>query len=324
MNPHAMEIMSPERCPLCESTQHTDLFSKDARSYVLCAACGLAFSLPRLGEGALTGLYDEIGEDYFTDPRMLAFYFDPHRFERELGFVARHLTPGSRLMDVGCCVGAFVAAAEKAGYQTSGIDISTAAVNCGRSRGLSLRVENMLTTPYSEPLDAVSLWNVLEHVPSPLAFLRKSFEVLRPGGCLFASVPNFQSLSQKVLGSRHNLVCVEHLNYFTPRTFVETVASAGFEVQTIRSIGFNPIALVRDLIHGGTQLHRDEQVERAALTLKVVSSPLRRVQRCAEWILNRAGHAADVVLIAAKKPASATGAASVSAYLPASSSAVRP
>jgi SAM-dependent methyltransferase len=304
-NRNTAEIAGADHCPVCGSRLHTGLFCKDARSYVRCADCEVAFSLPRPDEEQLTGLYDEIGEGYFTDPRMLAFYFGPHRFERELGFIARHVAPPSRLMDVGCCVGAFVAAAEEAGYQASGIDISTAAVNYGRSRGLSLRVENMLATAYPDPLDAVSLWNVLEHVPSPLAFVSKSFEVLRPGGFLFASVPNFQSLSQRLLNSRHNLVCVEHLNYFTPRTFAETVATVGFEVKAIRSIGFNPIAMVRDWMHGGTQLERDEQVERAAMTLKVVSSPLRRVQRCAEWLLDRSNHAADVVLIAAQKPAAA-------------------
>jgi 2-polyprenyl-3-methyl-5-hydroxy-6-metoxy-1,4-benzoquinol methylase/Zn ribbon nucleic-acid-binding protein len=304
-NPNIAEIAGASQCPVCESRSHTELFCKDARCYVRCADCGVAYSLPRPGEEQLTGLYDEIGEEYFTDPRMLAFYFEPHRFERELGFIARHLSPPSRLMDVGCCVGAFVAAAQAAGYEASGIDISTAAVNYGQSRGLRLRVENMLTTAYPEPLDAVSLWNVLEHVPSPRAFLGKSFEVLRPGGFLFASVPNFQSLSQRLLNARHNLVCVEHLNYFTPRTFAETVATAGFEVKAIRSIGFNPIAMVRDWVHGGTQLERSEQVERAAMTLKVVSSPLRRIQRCAEWLLDRTNHAADVVMIAAQKPSGA-------------------
>ena len=308
MKKKSSEIPGSASCPLCQSHQpQRRIFCKDARSYLRCGGCGLVFSLPRPGEAELTGLYDEIGDDYFTDPRMLAFYFEPHRFERELGFVGCHLQPGSRLMDVGCCVGAFVAAAGGMGYQASGIDISTAAVRYGRGRGLQLRVENLLTQHYAEPFDALSLWNVLEHVPEPLAFLRRGFELLRPGGFLFASVPNFHGLSQRLLGRRFNLVCREHLNYFTPQTFTDAVVSVGFESRAMHSIGFNPIALARDVVHGGTQLGRSEQVERAAMTLRVVSSPLRRLQRRAERLLEWANHSADVLLIAAQKPAASAG-----------------
>src|SRR5690242_19822011 len=101
---------------------------------------------------------------------MLAFQFEPHRFERELQFIGKYLAPGASLMDVGCCVGAFVHAAQKCGYQASGIDISKGAVNYGKSQGLNLRVENMLVTEYKEPVDAVCLWATLEHVLDPSAF----------------------------------------------------------------------------------------------------------------------------------------------------------
>jgi SAM-dependent methyltransferase len=249
-------------------------------------------------------LYDDIGEKYFTEPRMLAFYFEPHRFERELRFIGKHLLPGSSLMDVGCCVGAFVHAAEQQGYQAEGIDISNAAVQYGAARGLKLRVENMLATEYPEPLDAICLWSTLEHVSDPLAFLRKAFKVINPGGWLFVSVPNFSGLSQKLLGKKFNLVAVEHLNYFTPKVLTAVVSSVGFEVRGLSSFGFNPVCLLRDFVRGDTQLALTEQMDRATLTLSLVSSPLRYVQRFTEKILDAAGHSADVLLVAAQKPAS--------------------
>src|SRR5437764_4737866 len=145
-------------CPACRDNRSTGLFDKEARNYLRCQGCGLVYSLPRPDEVWLTGLYDDIGQRYFTNPEMLAYYFAPHRFERELRFISKHLQPDTRMLDVGCCVGAFVHAAQAAGYRASGIDISPAAVECGRQRGLDLRVEDLLTTDYPTPFDSVCMW----------------------------------------------------------------------------------------------------------------------------------------------------------------------
>jgi 2-polyprenyl-3-methyl-5-hydroxy-6-metoxy-1,4-benzoquinol methylase len=290
-------------CPICENGRSEYLFTKDARDYVRCKNCDLVYSLPRPTEATLSDLYDGIGSRYFTDPRMLAYYFEPHRFERELGFIEKYLPARSSLMDVGCCVGAFVYAAETHGYRVEGIDISVAAVSYGKGRGLNLRVEDILATDYQTPFDAVCLWSTLEHVANPLAFLQKTFQIIRPGGWFFTSVPNFSSLSQRVLGKKFNLVAVEHLNYFTPKVLTSAISSAGFEVRGIRSVGFNPINFLRDLKHGDTQAELEEQIDRAAVTLRVVSSPLRHAQRLTERALDLFGHFADVVMVAAQKPA---------------------
>ena len=66
-------------CPVCGSSTTKTIFSKDAREYVRCQDCGLVYWLPRPTEMSLSELYDDIGEKYFTDPRMLSFYFGPHR-----------------------------------------------------------------------------------------------------------------------------------------------------------------------------------------------------------------------------------------------------
>ena len=110
-------------CPVCGSSTTKTIFSKDAREYVRCQDCGLVYSLPRPTEMSLSESYDDIGEKYL--PTLgLSFYFGPHRFERELRFIGRYMHPGSSLMDVGCCVGAFVHAAAEQGYLATGIDIS--------------------------------------------------------------------------------------------------------------------------------------------------------------------------------------------------------
>jgi 2-polyprenyl-3-methyl-5-hydroxy-6-metoxy-1,4-benzoquinol methylase len=73
--------------------------------------------------------------------------------------------------------------------------------------------------------DVVTMWHVVEHVPSPVSLLRLALRLLRPGtGRLCIEVPNFADdllgLSPAYL-QRHFMA--EHISYFTPAT-LEAVA----------------------------------------------------------------------------------------------------
>jgi SAM-dependent methyltransferase len=63
--------------------------------------------------------------------------------------------------------------------------------------------------------DAITLWDVLEHVPHPVAFTAACSRLLRPGGHLFVNVPDLDSIQARILGHRWPLLLAEHLNYFT-------------------------------------------------------------------------------------------------------------
>jgi predicted SAM-dependent methyltransferase len=62
--------------------------------------------------------------------------------------------------------------------------------------------------------DAITAWDVLEHVPHPRAFLSACRSLLRPGGFLFLNVPDLDSWEGELLGRRWPLLLPEHLNYF--------------------------------------------------------------------------------------------------------------
>ena len=62
--------------------------------------------------------------------------------------------------------------------------------------------------------DVVTLWDVLEHVPEPAAFMKLCRELLKPGGKVFLNVPDLDSFEARLLGRRWPLLLAEHLNYF--------------------------------------------------------------------------------------------------------------
>jgi SAM-dependent methyltransferase len=110
-----------------------------------------------------------------------------HREKWEFDTVARLLAPGATVLDVGCGRGDFAAAVSNAVYR--GIEISDYAVEEARKLGRDVRKE---TLEQQQPgsFDAVTLFQVVEHVDDPVGLVRKSVEVLKPGGMIAVAVPD--------------------------------------------------------------------------------------------------------------------------------------
>src|SRR5262249_25125436 len=86
-------------------------------------------------------------------------------------------------------------------------------------------LENSSLTAAS--FDVITMWDLLEHVPDPISFLREAASLLKAGGLLFAKVPNLDSMQARVFRSRWPLLLPEHLNYFNAGSLQVCGAKAG-------------------------------------------------------------------------------------------------
>jgi hypothetical protein len=66
--------------------------------------------------------------------------------------------------------------------------------------------------------------------------------VLRPGGALLLTTPNFNGLSRRVLNRRWRVIDPEHVGYFTPRTLARELGRAGFGQVRVGSRGLDVTA----------------------------------------------------------------------------------
>jgi predicted TPR repeat methyltransferase len=93
--------------------------------------------------------------------------------------------------------------------------------------------------------DFVVAFDVLEHLPrigEDLALIRT---VLKTGGHFFVSVPNSESFVAKAMGKHWNMLLLEHLWYFSPKTLERMMARHGLELLATRSVPYDaPIAHV--------------------------------------------------------------------------------
>jgi SAM-dependent methyltransferase len=172
--------------------------------------------------------------DYDRDKRPMAF-----TFERYLDMLAQFSPSGASLLDIGAATGFFLDVARKRNWQTYGIEPSDYAANIGREKGIPIKtgvLEERDFRPNS--FDAVTLWDVIEHLPEPRATLLTIHQVLKPGGILAINTPDSGSLLATVLGLKwHLVVPPEHLNLFHRKSLGTLLESCGFEVLRVASIG---------------------------------------------------------------------------------------
>jgi 2-polyprenyl-3-methyl-5-hydroxy-6-metoxy-1,4-benzoquinol methylase len=230
-------------CPLCGG-QRRAWFARQGRHYERCDRCGLLSvpeGLARDSEG--TSIYESREESVFASDGNDGYYFDHEsnlaNCRRKLRFVARHLTGGSRLLDAGANFGHFLKVSAGV-YEARGFEISPSAVEWSRRH---FGVDNVVGSAYAPPgdgapWDAVTCWDVIEHLADPPAALQRMVELVRPGGWVFLSTPDAGSVVARAMGRRwHYLDPIQHLAVFSRKSLRALLERAGLQVVTVRALG---------------------------------------------------------------------------------------
>jgi SAM-dependent methyltransferase len=158
----------------------------------------------------------------------------------KLAYVERFCAPGRRLLDVGACYGHFVAAASTK-FNASGVEVSPIAVDWGRQAfGVDVTVGSVyeLSKRWAGACEAITLWDVIEHLEDPSRAIQEIHRSLSPRGWLFLSTPDAGSLTAKFLGRRwHYLDPIQHINLFSRANLLRLLSDHGFTVEHYRYFG---------------------------------------------------------------------------------------
>lgn len=137
-----------------------------------------------------------------------------------------------RLLDVGAATGYFLALAQERGWEVRGVELSPQAAAKARERGIEVAVGTLSQAPFDKgSFDAVTAFDVIEHVADPGALAREIAAMLGPGGALFGSTPDSLSLNARISGKGwHMLFPPEHLTLMNERSLRLLLEKAGFRV----------------------------------------------------------------------------------------------
>lgn len=245
-------------CHLCRSVDTTELFrevyNRQTYTVVHCNACHVYQTVER--HHAASPDYVRLARDEIRDD--LIWCQGRHKepaFKQWSAGLEKHAMAGDRwrLLDVGCGTGGFLEYCRPLGFELHGFDASPAQVAYARQSFAS--VERALTvSDYVRqrdlaglPFDLVTLWDVLEHIASPLALLHDIHQHLARSGLLFLSVPNggaiwwkmkLKKLMKKPISDAW--IPWEHLFYYSSDTLAKCLEALGFEILEIGAVRCYP------------------------------------------------------------------------------------
>lgn len=213
-------------CGLCESEMNRRTVGDT--DMLLCVACGLG-RVPEMESGRDFWESDdeELQKDYWTSARS-------GMFVKALAHLQGSGTKG-RLVDLGGGVGYFAELALEQGWDAYSLDISEAAQKVAAERlGEDRSLSPKRAREFVGQCDVVTLWCVIAHVIDPLALVRQAVELLKPGGRLLITTPNFifQGTLARLLAKMdkpYDLVCRDHILHFTPAAVDRLLTRAGLQ-----------------------------------------------------------------------------------------------
>ena len=220
---------------------HPDLARYTGKSVALveCRRCGFGQpeALPSLAD-YFEQMYDQAWSGEWIEGEFTATYKDLI-FERVLRELGRRV-PGDlrRLLDIGAHVGRLMHLASRAGWAAEGIELNPrTAAYAAKATGLLVHRQDASTlAERGVRYGAVTLIDVLEHIPRPAEILKAARRLMAPGGWIAVKVPHgrMQIVKERWRARLQrgyegavatNLV---HVNQFGPRSLRLALEQAGF------------------------------------------------------------------------------------------------
>lgn len=173
------------------------------------------------------------------------------KFENQANIVKNHLPlRNAKVLDIGCGGGLFLSLLKEQDAQVIGIELSDSRAQYAKSKhGLEIHKRpiesDFWQTGYANHFDAVTLWDVIEHVNFPLQTLQSAAKVLKEGGLLLIDTPcrdsfyhRFGELTYRLTGGRFptflNAMYSSHLfghkQIFSTGEMRQLFEAVGFEI----------------------------------------------------------------------------------------------
>jgi 2-polyprenyl-3-methyl-5-hydroxy-6-metoxy-1,4-benzoquinol methylase len=241
-----MESISSTQTCWC-SDRELQEFSPD---YSLCSQCGTLVLTKGLSLDEVRVKDDD--RDFYSKEYWLSYqtdeygYPDIHQRSRQdmpgrclywLQTLMRYKFAPGKVLELGCCHGGSVALMEWAGFEATGLELSPWVVDFAKKTFDIPMLLGPLEDRQIEPasLDAIVLYDVLEHLPDPLSTIRHAASLLKEDGIFIIQTPDYiegKTYLDLVTGQDRFLDQLkpdEHIYLFNRRSVSKFFRSVGFD-----------------------------------------------------------------------------------------------
>ena len=247
-------LVTVSPCIVCDSTRAKTVFRVDgvAHPIVACQDCGLGYYHPLPSDGEVAAFYPA---EYYGEPgtKFRPFIEKLVRIvgKRHVAFLSREVRKGGRVLDIGCGRGVLLGPLADMGLETYGVELSEHAVRGADPRADIRIAAHVRDAGFKDELfDEIILWHVLEHLADPRETLEECFRLMRPGGKIIVSLPNFGSFQSRVSGAAwFHLDPPRHLYHFSTGALERLLRRCGFETISVHhfSLRQNPFGWIQSI-----------------------------------------------------------------------------
>lgn len=235
-----IEFHDYPECPICTGTAIIEHRTADVSGHpfykpelsstihwVLCSECGHSFR-----RGYYTGEACDILYATTIDSRKVGNDIERQRVVSShiVEKVIPHQASGEWL-DVGFGNGALLFTAQEYGFTPVGVDVRQDNVELMRHLGIDAHCQYMETLDLQDRFSVISMADVLEHMPFPLEALKTANRMLLPGGVLFVSMPNTETIIWRLMDEAEQNPYwneIEHYHNFSRTLLYAALLDHGF------------------------------------------------------------------------------------------------
>ena len=254
-----------KNCLLCNSINLFILNNYEKHQLVKCSVCGFVFmsripSLEDLEKHYKTYNYTNkvISPLTINSYNLLLNKFEKYR-------------SNNYLLDVGCGKGWFLLECKKRAWNVYGTEFSKDAVEVCKEKGINMTQGDLNQIKFEGVLfDVIVISEVIEHTSNPVEQFRILYSLLRPGGLLYVTTPNFNCYLRFKYEANYNIIeYPEHLGYFTKKTLDASLVNSGFKKRKLLATG---ISLSRASYSSGSVKSREEVISQDEKIRKLLVS----------------------------------------------------
>ncbi len=221
-----------QNCRICKSTRIKPVYKKGDLFIFKCLNCKAVFLGNQLDEKTIKGLYRYYGHSTFSNrisPTTKLHY------ERLLDSFKRY-RKNNTIIDVGCGAGHFMQSVTERNWAVDGTEISDEAIRIASQRKQRVIKGDITSLDLAkEKYDIATLFELMEHALDPEGIIKKLCYIIRPGGLVYVTTPNYNSIMRRLLGNRWGIFHKEHIFYFTPNKLKEILNKHGFRIKSVKT-----------------------------------------------------------------------------------------
>ncbi|HAG10150.1 MAG TPA: SAM-dependent methyltransferase [Desulfotomaculum sp.] len=273
-------------CPGCASLEHKKQFKKWGFNYVLCCNCKTLFVNPRPRFDSLLSFYKESPSTNFWVNDFFKPIAEIRRdkiFKKRAEYINTIFPElqNSIIGDIGAGFGLFLEELAKIwpSAKLIAIEPSIEMAEICKSKRLSVipdALENVRGC--DNRFDLLACFELSEHIHSPSSFLKKIWELLKPGGYLYLTTLNGEGFDIQVLWENSKSIAPpHHLNFFNVRSIEILLRKNGFEVVNVDTPG----ELDWDIVEG---MFLKEGIDIGRFWSLLVDKDTAIKQRLQDWI----------------------------------------